>query len=337
MARAYALLRAGFPYLKTLGMRRVTSNPVDLALGQEGRIYVLSRSELATEIRRLSWDDENLGTIGGPGADDGKFRWPVCLVVDEDENLYVSDEALNRVSIFNKEGEFIKKWGEAGSGDGQFNRPAGMAFDPDGNLCVVDSMNHRIQRYTSDGKFLDGWGTQGSNPGQLSLPMGLAVDSDGDIYVADWGNHRVQKFSPNGALNLTIGSEGSDRGEFNRPTGVTVDLHGDIYVADWGNNRVQLFNPDGQYVEQFIGDATLSTMARTYVRANPRPLRLREMACLEPQKRFHGPVSVKVDTDCHLYVADCGPHRIQIYKKDVDVLTPNDIIARPSAPSLATT
>ena len=74
MAKAHALLRAGFPYLKTLGMRRVTSNPVDLALGKEGRIYVLSRSELATEIRRLTWDDENMGTIGGPGTEDGKFR-----------------------------------------------------------------------------------------------------------------------------------------------------------------------------------------------------------------------------------------------------------------------
>ncbi len=337
MARAHALLRAGFPYLKTLGMRRVTSNPVDLALGKEGRIYVLSRSELATEIRRISWDDENLGTIGGPGTEDGKFRWPVCVVVDEDEQLYVSDEALNRISVFNKEGDFLSKWGEAGSGDGQFNRPAGMAFNPEGHLHVVDSLNHRVQLFTRDGKFLSTWGTQGAEPGELNLPMGIATDDEGDVYVADWGNHRIQKFSAGGALQLVVGSEGSERGQFMRPTGVAVDRHGDIYVADWGNNRVQLFNPDGQYVDQFIGDATLSTMARTYVRANPRPLRLREMACLEPQKRFHGPVSIEVDDECRMYVADCGPHRIQVYQKEVDVLGPEDIVAMPSAPSLSTT
>jgi sugar lactone lactonase YvrE len=167
--------------------------------------------------------------------------------------------------------------------------------------------------------------------------MGISTDDEGDVYAADWGNHRIQKFSAGGALQLVIGSEGSERGQFRRPTGVAVDRHGDIYVADWGNNRVQLFNPDGQYVDQFIGDATLSTMARTYVRANPRPLRLREMACLEPQKRFHGPVSIAVDDACRMYVADCGPHRIQVYQKEVDVLGPEDIVAMPSAPSLSTT
>ena len=157
------------------------------------------------------------------------------------------------------------------------------------------------------------------------------------ICVADWGNHRVQTFSSDGEVRLTIGSKGSERGQFKRPTGVAVDLHGDIYVADWGNNRVQLFNPDGQYVEQFIGDATLSTMARTYVRANPKPLRLREMAWLEPQKRFHGPtVDCQVDDQFRLYVADCGPHRIQIYQKDVDVLTSDDIMPMPGARTLST-
>ena len=336
MPKAHALLRAGYPYLKTLGMRRVTSNPVDLALGQEGRLYVLSRSELATEIRRLTWDDENLGTIGGPGVDDGKFRWPVCVLADESENLYVSDEALNRISIFNKDGEFLRKWGEAGSGEGELNRPAGMAFDPEGNLCIVDSLNHRIQRFTREGKFLRVWGEEGSAPGQLHMPMGIAVDDEGEVYVADWGNHRVQKFSAAGAFQFAIGSEGEANGQFKRPTGVAVDLHGDIYVADWGNNRVQLFNPAGRYVEQFIGDATLSKMARTYVRANPKPLRLREMAYLESQKRFHGPVSIQVDDQFRMYVADCGPHRIQVYQKEVEVLEPGDIMAVPSAATLST-
>ncbi len=336
MARAHALLRAGFPYVKTLGMRRVTSNPVDLALGQEGRLYVLSRSELATEIRRINWDDENLGTIGGPGTDDGKFRWPVCVLADEEENLYVSDEALNRISIFNKAGDFLSKWGEAGDGDGQLNRPAGMAFDPAGNLLVVDSLHHRVQTFTRDGTFLAKWGAQGAEPGQLHMPMGIAVDAEGEVYIADWGNHRVQKFSADGTFQFALGSEGSERGQFKRPTGVAVDLHGDIYVADWGNHRVQLFNPDGQYLDQFLGDATLSKMARTYVRANPKPLRLREMACLEPQKRFHGPVSIQVDASFRMYVADCGPHRIQVYQKDAEVLTPDDIMPMPTAATLST-
>lgn len=336
MRRAHALLRAGFPYVKTLGMRRVTSNPVDLAIGKEGRLYVLSRSELATEIRRLSWEDENLGTIGGPGTADGRFQWPVNVILDDEENLYVSDEALHRISIFNQAGEFLGKWGEYGDGEGQLNRPAGLAFDAAGHLLVVDSLNHRVQKFSRDGTFLMQWGTFGTDPGAFNMPWGITVDDGGDVYVVDWGNNRVQKFDADGTVQLVFGGAGSGRGEFKRPTGVAVDLHGDIYVADWGNNRVQLFNPEGRYVEQFVGDATLSKMARTYVLANPKPLRLRDMAWLEPQKRFHGPVSVRVDDQLHMYVADCGPHRIQIYQKDAIVLQPDEIMPIPTAPMLST-
>ncbi|MGQ4810616.1 Virginiamycin B lyase [Candidatus Entotheonellaceae bacterium PAL068K] len=336
MPRAHALLRAGFPYVKTLGMRRITSNPVDLAVGNEGRLYVLSRSELATEIRRLTWDDEDRGVIGGPGRADGRFVWPVNLILDADENLFVSDEACQRISIFTRAGEFLHKWGEAGEADGQLNRPAGMAFDPDGHLYVVDSLNHRIQKFTRDGRFLAKWGRCGSGDAAFNLPWGIAVDDTGDVYVADWGNDRIQKFSADGQFILAFGTSGAGRGQLKRPSGVAVDLHGDIYVADWGNNRVQLFNPDGRYIEQFIGDATLSKMARRYVRSNPKPLRLREMAWLEPQKRFHGPVSVRVDDQFRLYVADCGPHRIQVYQKDADVLLPDEVAPELSAPTLST-
>ena len=34
MPRPYGLLRAGFPFLKTLGMRRVTDSPMDVAVGR---------------------------------------------------------------------------------------------------------------------------------------------------------------------------------------------------------------------------------------------------------------------------------------------------------------
>ena len=64
MARPSALLRAGFPYYMTLGMRRVTSNAVDIAFGKEDRLYVLCRGGLGMEIRTINWADDNVGTIG---------------------------------------------------------------------------------------------------------------------------------------------------------------------------------------------------------------------------------------------------------------------------------
>jgi len=338
VSRPYALLRAGFPYIKSIGIRRVTSGPVDLVIGKEGRVYVLCRAappELGTYIRRCSWEDEDLGTISGLGTVEGELLWPTALIADLEENLYVSDEGCHRISSFSSEGQFLGCWGKHGDRDGEFNRPSGIAFDLEENIYVVDSLNHRIQKFTKDGKFMMKWGVFGTGDGELNMPWGITVDELGYVYVVDWRNDRVQKFTKDGEYVFKLGTSGPGDGAFNRPTGVSVDRDGDIYVADWGNNRVQLFNSEGRYVEKFIGDATLSKSACELVRANQTVLRLREMACLEPQKRLRGPLSVKVDDDGRMYIADYGSHRIQVYQKEAYPLEPHEI-APPMSPSLMT-
>lgn len=337
MGRPYALLRAGFPYLKTLGMRRVTNFPLDVAIGRDGALYVLCRSVGTAQIARVTQEDENLGPIGGFGTDDGKFQLPAAMILDRDENLFVADEGLNRITVLSKTGEFLEKWGEPGDGDGQLNRPSGIAFDPDGNLHVVDTMNHRVQTFSRDGKFLQAWGSHGDRDGELDMPWGIAVDELGDVYVADWRNDRIQKFTADGRFLMKIGRSGSGDGEFNRPTGVAVDKDGDIYVADCGNNRVQLFSDVGRYVEKFIGDATLSKSGREYMLTNARPNRLREMANLEPQKRLRSPKSVRVDDQGRMYVADYWSYRVQVYQKEAIPLGPDLIVPPLRSPSLETT
>ena len=99
MGRPYGLLRAGFPFHKTLGMRRLTNFPIDLAIGQEDRLYILCRSEGNALIRRYSTEDKDLGNFGSYGSEPGEMTWPVTILADGDENLYLSDEALHRVTI----------------------------------------------------------------------------------------------------------------------------------------------------------------------------------------------------------------------------------------------
>jgi DNA-binding beta-propeller fold protein YncE len=317
-------------------MRRVTNFPCDLAIARDGTLYVLCRSAGSAQIARVTYEDDNLGPIGGFGADDGKFQLPGAIILDRDENLFVSDEGLHRITVLDKDGKFLEKWGEHGEAAGQLNRPSGIAFDAEGNLYVADTMNHRIQKFTRDGRFLLAWGQFGSAPGQLNLPWGIALDELGEVYVADWRNDRVQKFSGEGQLRLVIGHSGTDDGEFNRPSGIAVDSDGDIYVADAGNNRVQQFDAEGRYVDEFIGDATLSKSGRHYMLTNARPNRLREMAKLEPQKRFRDPRSVRVDAQGRMYVADYGSYRVQIYQKEAIALEPDQISPPMRSPSLLT-
>src|SRR5688500_9965710 len=101
-APPYALLRAGFPYLATLGMRRVTTYCVDLAFGEGGLLYVLGRDDASygNYIRMINWDDEDLGDFGKSGSGDGQMLWPVQIQRDSQGLLYVSDEGLHRIAIF---------------------------------------------------------------------------------------------------------------------------------------------------------------------------------------------------------------------------------------------
>ena len=103
--------------------------------------------------------------------------------MDSSQNVYVADDWLNRISVFDKDGEFLSKWGTGGSGNGQISKPCGLTFDSDDNLLVADAGNNRIQKFSKDGKLLAKWGEAGSSQGQINVPWGLTIDSRGDVYV----------------------------------------------------------------------------------------------------------------------------------------------------------
>jgi DNA-binding beta-propeller fold protein YncE len=335
----YALLRAGYPYVTTLGMRRVTTYPMDVAESEDGRLFVLCRHDFAdlVNIRVINWDDEDLGTVEGTGRGAAGLTWPVQLAFGPEGNLYVSDEGTHKISVLKPDGGLVMQWGERGSGPGQLNRPSGFASDSEGTVFVADTMNHRVQRFTLDGKHLGGFGEYGTGPGQFNMPWGVAIDIEGNVLVSDWRNDRIQRLTPAGAFVSMFGSSGSGPGEFNRPAGLAVDAHGDIYVADRDNNRIQLFARNDRYVDQFRGDATLSKIGRRYILANPKTLRLREMATLEQTRPFRTPPSVRVDGEFRMLVADFGAHRIQVYRKEAYVLSESDIFPEFKSPTLATT
>jgi len=303
--------------------------PVFVARGKEGIMYVLCRgSEFRPEGVRVTvctTDEEYVSTFArginyqGPhefNMEDGSLVWPTCIALDSQENLFISDEWLNRISSFSKDGDYLSKWEErSGTGDGELDRPSGMAFDADDNLYIVDSGNNRVQKFSKDGKFLLKFGTAGSGDGEFDMPWGITIDSQGDIYIADWRNDRIQKFSPDGKLLMKFGSSGSGEGQFDRPTGVAVDRDGVIYVADWLNNRLQIFDQDGNFVGLKTGEAGISKWAKDKLDANAEMWDERERAQgLEREKDFWGPTGVTVDDEGRIFVAESARNRIQVYQ-----------------------
>lgn len=331
----FGLNDRAYRYSHTIGQNGVDGpgfyQITDLAIGKDGFdpaqpkgvIYVVNRAVPEAERSRTgirvvmtNMQEDYLGDFGGYGDGDGKFVRPTAIALDSEQNVYVSDEWLQRISVFDKRGQFLDKWGAVGSEDGEFDRASGLAFDGKDNLYLVDSANHRVQIFTKDGKFLDKFGTEGSGQGYLNLPWGITIDHRGDVYVADWGNDRIQKFGPDGKFLAAFGSSGDLLGQFNRPSDVAVDLDGDVYIADWMNHRVQVFTPDFRYVTDFKGDATISKWAERKLRANPGQMRMygliRDMS---PLQRFWYPVAVEVDEQGQVVIADANRFRLQIYKK----------------------
>ena len=319
------------------------SQPVALAMGAGDVVYVLNRGVEGYAggrplepngwgarvgkftIGTVPGDEEFLSEFSKYGTDVGQIIWPAGIALDSQENVYVTDEWLNRVSIFDKDGNFHASWGSPGTGAGELNRPSGIAIDQEDGLYIVDSLNHRVQRFSLDGKCRSQWGSFGSSEGEFNAPWGITTDAQGHVYVADHKNHRVQKFSPAGDFLAQFGSYGSGRGQLNRPTDVAVDTDGDLYVCDWGNDRVQAFGPDGTYITSLIGDAQeLSKWASWTVDANTDVLKARRRAySLEPEWRFAMPVGLAFDTKkARLIVTDSQRGRLQIYNKLKDYLEP---------------
>ena len=318
-------------------------NPMDIALAPDDIIYVVNRSSEARtdgmriNIVRLGDQQEELITdFGSYGDRGGQFRWPISIALDKDVNVYVADEYLDRITIFDKDGEYLRHWGDHGSGDGQLRGPSGLAIRDD-TLFIVDSRNHRVQKFTLDGKYLGQFGSFGDGPGQLNTPWGLGLDKDGNVFVADWRNDRIQSFTAEGEWLASFGRPGTggdasiarehggirvvDRpvGVFNRPSGVAVDKDGDIYVADWLNNRVQVLTPEGRFITQFTGDAVLSKWGVAKIESNPDMIRQRNgVRDFTPEKVLWAPVTVKVDDRGRVIIVDSPRHRLQVYQKNTE-------------------
>ena len=88
-------------------------------------------------------------------AINGEFRQPTDVAWDSEGNIFISDGYVNsRIAKYDKNGDWVKQWGQAGKGPSEFNTPHSIAADAQGNIYVADRGNRRIQVFDPDGKFL---------------------------------------------------------------------------------------------------------------------------------------------------------------------------------------
>ena len=297
------------------------SGPVSVVTGPDGNLWVANRANPnqpeAVRITRCTKDGDFIDHFGEWGEEPGQFIWVTSIAFSSQGELFLADENNHRITVFGPDNSFVRSFGGHGNSPGKFNRPSGLAFSSSGDLYVVDTLNHRVQVLTSHGEFKSQWGSFGDEEGQLNMPWGIALDLAEDIYVTDWRNDRVQKFNAFGEFSMAFGSSGDGEGQFNRPNGVAIDPEGDIYVCDWMNDRVQIFDRSGGFKDMLVGHSGMSKWGRTFLDANPDIERKLALASqnIAIKERFYRPISVHVDSEGKVFVADCYRHRIQIYQK----------------------
>jgi len=83
------------------------------------------------------------------------FTRPVA-VTHTGEAVYVMDADYNEISVFGKDGRFIKAFGRKGAGPVEFNAPSAMDIVED-NLYICDTINGRIQIVGKGGAYRGGF------------------------------------------------------------------------------------------------------------------------------------------------------------------------------------
>ena len=81
------------------------------------------------------------------GSNDGQFKFPRGVAVDDQGFIIVGDSGNNRIQVFNPDGSFLKSFGTWGAGEGEFKGLEGVAITSTGNILVCDRENHRIQMF----------------------------------------------------------------------------------------------------------------------------------------------------------------------------------------------
>jgi DNA-binding beta-propeller fold protein YncE len=190
---------------------------------------------------------------------DGMFRQVTDVAWDAAGNSFISDGYINsRVAKVDKDGNWVKSFGEPGNGPGQLNTPHSIATDAQGNVYVADRGNRRIQVFDGDGTLLrqitidvpvpaDARAAIGPKPtatmGTMAsgAPWAICITPGPHqfLYSADAFPGRVYKLSLDGKVLGVLGESGKQLKQFGWIHEIACPSENEIYVAELLNWRVQ--------------------------------------------------------------------------------------------------
>jgi DNA-binding beta-propeller fold protein YncE len=186
-----------------------------------------------------------LGKPGVRGNPPDALTDPTDVVTDPaNGDVYVAEShtdvadpnVIGRISVFDRNGKFLRTIGKAGTGPAEFRTPHALEFDSRGRLVVADRHNHRIQVLTKDGTFVAEYDDFGRT-------SGLAIDRNDVIYTAD--SESTERVHPGWQRGIRIGNLKDGKVTMfipphatpNSPDGamgegIAIDAAGNIFTAE---------------------------------------------------------------------------------------------------------
>jgi sugar lactone lactonase YvrE len=191
--------------------------------------------------------------------EDGLFRQVTDVAWDSAGDTYISDGYINsRVAKVDKDGNWLKSWGEPGDKPGQFATPHSIAIDAQDNIYVADRGNHRIQVFDRDGKFLRQMVIDVPAPPDARPAIGNKIDHPSGarmpgapwaicitppphqvLFSSDGFPGRIYKLSLDGKILGMFGKSGKQLGQFGWIHEIACPSENELYVAELLNWRVQ--------------------------------------------------------------------------------------------------
>jgi DNA-binding beta-propeller fold protein YncE len=181
-------------------------------------------------------------TPPGAGARSEAFNRPADVAFDKEGNVYVADGmgTNNRIAVFNRDGNWVRGWGQTGSTTGQFNKIRGLALDAAGNVYVADSGNNRIQVFDREGTFK-------SEITGIGSPQALCITSGSPQYLytsnsndpESMENGEIYKVQLDGKVVGRFGKAGRIPGEFGMVNSLDCRAANTLWVGEVWNWRAQ--------------------------------------------------------------------------------------------------
>ncbi len=219
-------------------------------------------------------------TTNTSGLSATKMNNPICVVIDGNGTLWVSEYGNNRVTRWDDPDNLVNGdtadgvlgqpdfvTNSAATSQNKFSGPAGIFVEANGTLWVSNFNIHRLLRFQNAATLPNGsnadlvigqpdfvTGTAGLSATKMNNTNGVYVDWLGNLWVSEYTNRRVLKFNNASTLvngdtaDVVLGqpdfitnTSNTTQNGMGNVRWLTGDINGNLYVVQESNNRISVF------------------------------------------------------------------------------------------------